>query len=345
MAAGRARAVPDEGQASAGEDAAGSDPPQPTVELRRAPRQAAGSLHSYAEAASDAEPVGSSGALPPPQKSKATSQPKRKAASDAKPKACRKPKPEAVNDTCEECGVETWIEGNWLLLCDTCPKAYHTRCLPTPLEAVPEGDWACPTCNPPPPPAQKVAKLHRRHMLEFIPMPQNHCDKCDSISTTWRCGICDFDVCANCFEAAVDTGERCEVCSMQTWAEGNWLLLCDKCPKAYHTRCLPTPLEAVPEGEWACPTCDTGEKCEACGLETWAEGNWLLLCDNCPKAYHTRCLPTPLEAVPEGEWLCPTCELHPHPLKRGTRRFNHCDICGEVSTAWRCGICDFDVVR
>jgi len=58
---------------------------------------------------------------------------------------------------------------------------------------------------------------------------------------------------------------------------------------------------------------DSGEACEACGVATWVEeeervpGNWLLLCDACPKAYHTRCLATPLEAVPEGDWLCPCC--------------------------------------
>ena len=132
-------------------------------------------------------------------------------------------------------------------------------------------------------------------------------------------------------------------CGSGTWAEGNWLLLCDQCPKAYHTQCLQSPLDAVPEGDWLCPACDTGEKCEKCGVSTWAEGNELLLCDNCPKAYHTQCLHPPLAAVPEGDWLCPTCELHPHPLKRSARRFNHCDVCDSVSTAWRCASCDFDV--
>ena len=48
-----------------------------------------------------------------------------------------------------------------------------------------------------------------------------------------------------------------------------------------------------------------------CGDPTWIEGNWLLLCDGdgCERAWHTRCLPTPLEAVPDDDWLCPECEL------------------------------------
>eukprot|EP00966_Prymnesium_polylepis_P269569 6227156-Prymnesium_polylepis.1 len=49
--------------------------------------------------------------------------------------------------------------------------------------------------------------------------------------------------------------------------------------------------------------------CSACGIETWAPGNWMLLCDGqgCDRAYHTRCLQPPLSEVPEGDWLCPVC--------------------------------------
>ena len=51
---------------------------------------------------------------------------------------------------CEVCGVATWIEGNWILLCDGdgCGRAYHTRCLTPPLKSVPDGDWFCPCCAP-----------------------------------------------------------------------------------------------------------------------------------------------------------------------------------------------------
>ena len=36
------------------------------------------------------------------------------------------------------CGDHTWIEGNWLLLCDGdgCNNAYHTRCL-NPMLTIP----------------------------------------------------------------------------------------------------------------------------------------------------------------------------------------------------------------
>ena len=52
------------------------------------------------------------------------------------------------------------------------------------------------------------------------------------------------------------------------------------------------------------PKADTGEVCETCGVGTWVVGNELLLCDGCPKAYHTQCLDQPLEGVPVGDWFC-----------------------------------------
>ena len=48
------------------------------------------------------------------------------------------------------CGDASWIEGNWMLLCDGdgCDRAYHTQCVVPSLTAVPEGDWLCPQCDP-----------------------------------------------------------------------------------------------------------------------------------------------------------------------------------------------------
>ena len=56
----------------------------------------------------------------------------------------------AENDAWQVCGDHTWIEGNWLLLCDGpgCEGAYHTLCLSPQLQAVPSGDWLCPDCDP-----------------------------------------------------------------------------------------------------------------------------------------------------------------------------------------------------
>ena len=33
----------------------------------------------------------------------------------------------------------------------------------------------------------------------------------------------------------------------------------------------------------------------------------IILCDRCDKGWHMFCLSPPLETVPEGDWVCPTC--------------------------------------
>merc|ERR1712107_31914 len=38
-------------------------------------------------------------------------------------------------------------QGGEIILCDTCPKAYHLVCLTPELEEAPEGKWSCPHCE------------------------------------------------------------------------------------------------------------------------------------------------------------------------------------------------------
>eukprot|EP00775_Hariotina_reticulata_P015035 gene15035-biopygen706 len=45
--------------------------------------------------------------------------------------------------------------------------------------------------------------------------------------------------------------------------------------------------------------------CEVCGTDE--QEDKLLLCDLCTLGFHTFCLTPPMEAVPEGVWLCPIC--------------------------------------
>ncbi|XP_015590348.1 chromodomain-helicase-DNA-binding protein Mi-2 homolog isoform X4 [Cephus cinctus] len=45
-------------------------------------------------------------------------------------------------DYCEVCQ-----QGGEIILCDTCPRAYHLVCLEPELEETPEGKWSCPHCE------------------------------------------------------------------------------------------------------------------------------------------------------------------------------------------------------
>uniref|UniRef100_A0AAY5EQ17 DNA helicase n=1 Tax=Electrophorus electricus TaxID=8005 RepID=A0AAY5EQ17_ELEEL len=119
-------------------------------------------------------------------------------------------------DYCEVCQ-----QGGEIILCDTCPRAYHLVCLEPELERAPEGKWSCP-----------------------------HCEK-EGIQ--WEAKEEDFEE----FEEECDDGEEeddhmefCRVCK-----DGGELLCCDSCPSSYHIHCLNPPLPEIPNGEWLCPRC------------------------------------------------------------------------------------------
>lgn len=44
-------------------------------------------------------------------------------------------------DYCEVCQ-----QGGEIILCDTCPRAYHMVCLDPDMDKAPEGKWSCPHC-------------------------------------------------------------------------------------------------------------------------------------------------------------------------------------------------------
>jgi hypothetical protein len=103
----------------------------------------------------------------------------------------------------------------------------------------------------------------------------------------------------------------CAWCGGEKEDKGNKILKCDGegCGRSRHMRCLPVPLSKVPTGGWLCPQCDQASQCcNWCGKDE-EEGNTILLCDGegCGGAWHMRCLPFPLDEVPEGDWLCPEC--------------------------------------
>lgn len=51
---------------------------------------------------------------------------------------------------------------------------------------------------------------------------------------------------------------------------------------------------------------DDETQCTKCGHDDHPET--ILLCDNCDAGWHLSCLRPPLLSVPEGDWVCPTCE-------------------------------------
>uniref|UniRef100_A0A1I7T7X1 DNA helicase n=2 Tax=Caenorhabditis tropicalis TaxID=1561998 RepID=A0A1I7T7X1_9PELO len=140
----------------------------------------------------------------------------------------------------------------------------------------------------------------------------------------------------------VENNDFCEECK-----QGGELLLCDTCPRAYHTICIDSSMEDPPEGDWSCPHCEehgpeivkepvkqNDDFCKIC-----KETENLLLCDNCTCSFHAYCMNPPLTELPpqDDPWACPRCELakpeqkaekilcwrwieipYPDPVKEGT---------------------------
>uniref|UniRef100_A0A8C5QGR0 Chromodomain helicase DNA binding protein 5 n=1 Tax=Leptobrachium leishanense TaxID=445787 RepID=A0A8C5QGR0_9ANUR len=118
-------------------------------------------------------------------------------------------------DYCEVCQ-----QGGEIILCDTCPRAYHLVCLDPELEKAPEGKWSCPHCE--------------KEGIQWEPKEDDE----------------DEEEVAGEEEEEDDHMEFCRVCK-----DGGELLCCDTCPSSYHLHCLNPPLPEIPNGEWLCPRC------------------------------------------------------------------------------------------
>jgi hypothetical protein len=117
-------------------------------------------------------------------------------------------------DYCEVCQ-----QGGEIILCDTCPKAYHLVCLDPELEQAPEGDWSCPECT-------KNGITIRSRQVAAAAVARQAKEEDDNHM------------------------EFCRVCR-----DGGDLLCCDRCPSSYHMHCLIPPMTVIPEDDWFCPRC------------------------------------------------------------------------------------------
>lgn len=147
-------------------------------------------------------------------------------------------------DYCEVCQ-----QGGEIILCDTCPRAYHLVCLDPELEKAPEGKWSCPHC----------VSCGRGPGLELVPVGRAPAQA----SSTWTPRLQEKEGIqwepkdddeeeeeGGCEEEEDDHMEFCRVCK-----DGGELLCCDACPSSYHLHCLNPPLPEIPNGEWLCPRC------------------------------------------------------------------------------------------
>ncbi|KAL8177096.1 UNVERIFIED_CONTAM: choline dehydrogenase 3, partial [Gekko kuhli] len=120
-------------------------------------------------------------------------------------------------DYCEVCQ-----QGGEIILCDSCPRAYHLVCLDPELDKAPEGKWSCPHCE--------------KEGVQWEPKEEEE---------EYEGEMADGEK-----EEEDDHMEYCRVCK-----DGGELLCCDACISSYHIHCLNPPLPEIPNGEWLCPRC------------------------------------------------------------------------------------------
>ncbi|KAM6959760.1 chromodomain-helicase-DNA-binding protein 3 isoform 1-T1 [Tautogolabrus adspersus] len=135
-------------------------------------------------------------------------------------------------DYCEVCQ-----QGGEIILCDTCPRAYHLVCLEPELDKAPEGKWSCPHC-------EKEGIQWEAKDEDFEDYEE---DSEDRVISEVCAGVPSG---AGAEEEDDDHMEFCRVCK-----DGGELLCCDTCTSSYHIHCLNPPLPEIPNGEWLCPRC------------------------------------------------------------------------------------------
>lgn len=85
---------------------------------------------------------------------------------------------------CIVCGKKISMTGTKLILCDLCPRSYHTDCIQPNMPKVPRGKWYCANCITKKPIKKPVKKNHKipKEMSESMeqppPPPTRYVHKC-----------------------------------------------------------------------------------------------------------------------------------------------------------------------
>ncbi|KAL3318137.1 choline dehydrogenase 4 [Cichlidogyrus casuarinus] len=116
-------------------------------------------------------------------------------------------------------------QGGEIMLCDTCPRAYHLVCLDPEMETPPEGVWSCPHC-------EKAGISVKKEDAE------------EDLQETGR------EEGSKGVTAKDEHQEFCTECR-----DGGDLICCEQCPASYHLDCLYPPLSKIPDDSWLCPRC------------------------------------------------------------------------------------------
>lgn len=142
-------------------------------------------------------------------KLKTNSKAKMKIGNKSKKKG-RKKKNFATDESEHQEYCEVCQQGGEIILCDTCPKAYHLCCLDPELDEAPEGKWSCPHCEVNGPENQDVDE-EDEHM-EFCRVCKEDGELlcCDSCPSSYHLKCCEPPL-----DDAPDDNWTCPRCAVE----------------------------------------------------------------------------------------------------------------------------------
>ncbi|TVU07494.1 hypothetical protein EJB05_40850 [Eragrostis curvula] len=143
------------------------------------------------------------------------------------------------DDLCSICS-----DGGQLLLCDTCPRAFHRECVG--LSVMPKGTWCCRYCE---------NRQQRESCLAYNnnAIAAGRIEGVDPLEQIFTRSIR--------IATTPETGfGGCALCKLHDFSRKKFssrtVLLCDQCGREYHVGCLKehdmADLTALPEGAWYC---------------------------------------------------------------------------------------------
>ncbi|KAF3790940.1 Increased DNA methylation 1 [Nymphaea thermarum] len=143
------------------------------------------------------------------------------------------------DDLCTMCG-----ESGDLLLCDSCPRAFHAGCLEE--QKIHDGSWYCPYC--------KDKAVHGS--TTFGGESQINAVSGSNFEEKKRITI----RCKRVIKMPTTDIGGCVVCRAHDFSKGKFdertVMLCDQCEKEFHVGCLRESglcdLKALPRGKWFC---------------------------------------------------------------------------------------------
>ncbi|KAJ0095444.1 hypothetical protein Patl1_16168 [Pistacia atlantica] len=108
--------------------------------------------------------------------------------------------------------------------------------------------------------SQNFEVLYEKEVCWFSPLPRNLMDRLniECLNSEAKKEIEDILESASEMPKAPWDEGVCKVCGIDK--DDDNVLLCDTCDSGYHTYCLSPPLARVPDGNWYCPCCATGNR-------------------------------------------------------------------------------------